>query len=277
MSHIVPTIIKKTALYKLLRDSIYKKLTEVKFVNHILFNSAVREQIKNPLNIPIIIISFNQLHYLEQLIDRLFKVGHSNLVVIDNASTYKPLLDYLELLTEKGVHVEYSNSNNGHLGLWSNRSLCDRYTKGFYIVTDPDIVPLNTCPDNFVNECLKILLRNKSYTKVGLSLSLEHIASDFKFKKNVLKWEYRFWSNPIKDGYIASIDTTFALYRPNYQYNKLNFFKAIRLKEPFTAKHGGWLVDYKHLTPEQIHYISLANESSSWISKDGNSLTKKIY
>ena len=63
-----------------------------------IFNSEIRRQQKNFKSIPIIIISFNQLHYLRQLIAFLKKYEYSNIVIIDNNSTYKPLLDYFETI-----------------------------------------------------------------------------------------------------------------------------------------------------------------------------------
>jgi nucleoside-diphosphate-sugar epimerase len=51
--------------------------------------------------------------------------------------------------------------------------------------------------------------------------------------------------------YISEIDTTFALYRPENLFNKRsNFFKAIRTKVPYIARHGGWYIDSQNLNAE---------------------------
>ena len=73
----------------------------IKFaVNGILnpiFNATVKAQNKDYKSIPIIIISFNQLEYLKKLITFLKERHFKNIVIIDNMSIYKPLLDYYKI------------------------------------------------------------------------------------------------------------------------------------------------------------------------------------
>ena len=45
-------------------------------------------------DIPIFIQSFNQVSHLRKQIDWLLSAGHRRLIVVDNASTYEPLLQY---------------------------------------------------------------------------------------------------------------------------------------------------------------------------------------
>lgn len=269
--------VKKTKFYKRGRNCIKRNFDLLKFHYLIKYNKTVKAQIINPLSIPIVIVSFNQLYYLEKLVSRLERVGHSYIMILDNGSTYPPLLDYLRKVQSENITVEMRKLNDGHLSFWRNKDIYERIAKGFYVVTDPDILPLKVCPDNFVEQCLTVLLKNKSYTKVGLSLSLEAIPLYYKFKDKVIKWESQFWEEDLDLGYIAEVDTTFALYKPQYIYNPVTFFKGIRLKSPYTALHGGWNIDYDNLTEEQIYYINHANSSSSWISKDGINILNDNY
>ena len=227
-------------------------------------------------SIPIIIISFNQLFYLKQLIDFLKEHKYKNIVIIDNNSSYKPLLDYFDTIAST-VTLHRLKENCGHLVFWNNKELFKKYSKGYYVVTDPDIVPVNECPEDFVLHFKRILDRNYQVTKVGFSLKIDDIPDSNPNKQKVIDWESQFWNNQNKEGdYYASIDTTFALYRPKSDYKNLSYFlRAIRTNQPYTAIHGGWYFDIKNLTDEQNNYLKIANESSSWnIDINGKLYTK---
>ncbi len=241
------------------------------------FNPIVREQKKNPKKIPIIIISFNQLFYLKQLVDFLKKHQYSNIVIIDNNSTYPPLLDYFDSI-ESSVTLHRLNENLGHLVFWKNKELFEKYSKGYYVVTDADIVPVENCPDDFLKYFIKILNSYPKITKVGFSLKIDNIPESNLSKNKIIKWEKRFWVKMDKKGnYISAIDTTFALYRPsNVLFDTTNFFNAIRTNSPYQALHGGWYLDTNALNDEQKFYFKNANESSSWkTDESGNVISEK--
>lgn len=235
-------------------------------------------QLINYKSIPIIIISFNQLFYLKELIGFLKKNNYLNIIIIDNNSTYKPLLDYFDTI-ESTVTLHRLNENLGHLVFWKNKMLFERYSKGYYVVTDADIVPISECPDDFVLRFKKILDKNFHLTKVGFSLKIDDIPETNPNKQKVIDWESQFWINKTYEGnYIAPIDTTFALYRPNYVYNDLYFYKAFRTDSPYQASHGGWYLDFKNLTEEQVYYFATCNDSSSWsLSEKGIVRNNKLY
>lgn len=219
----------------------------------------------NPKTYPIIIISFNQLKYLKELIGLLKKYGYKNIVVIDNASTYEPLLEYLEN-TRKEVHVHRLKKNHGHMVFWIREDLYNHYAKGYYAVTDADIVPCKDCPEDFMLYFKKILDSNRNLTKVGFSLKIDDIPEYVPYRDSILNWEKKFWKNKTEDGnYKSAIDTTFALYKPRpYSKSTSDFFNAIRTKPPYCAIHGGWYVDPLNLSAEQEFYFKTANKSSNW-------------
>jgi hypothetical protein len=243
--------------------------------NH--FNPTVKQQLKDYKCIPIIIISYNQLHYLKQLIDFLLKNHYSNIVIIDNHSTYPPLLNYFDQI-EDSITIHKLDDNAGHLSFWKHQSLFNTYSKGYYAVTDPDIVPIAECPGNFV-QTFRVLL-DKAYdrTKVGLSLKLEDIPDTNPNKKYIVDWESQYWTAKIHpQAYKAEIDTTFALYRPGYSYKLKHFTKAWRTDYPLQAKHGGWYLDLEHLTKEQRYYMKTANDSASWQINEAGELINKTH
>ena len=63
-----------------------------------------KKYLSKPNLIPVYIISFNRLKYLKQSIEWLESNGHRNIVIIDNNSSYKPLLEFYN-------HVPYKVIN----------------------------------------------------------------------------------------------------------------------------------------------------------------------
>jgi hypothetical protein len=227
-----------------------------------------------PKNIPLIIINFNQLFYFKQLVDFALKRGFKNIVIIDNASTYPPLLAYYEQIKNQ-VCIEKMSINTGHKVFFENEYLYQKYGKSFFILTDADIIPNENLPKNFMNTLLYwLILKNRTITKVGFALELNDIPDHYDQKQKVLDWEKQFWqSSTKKDVYFASVDTTFAMYKPNpkkHLTESVKFLSGLRIAGNFTSKHGGWYMDNQNPTDEQKYYIALANSSSSWLSKESN-------
>ena len=240
-------------------------------------NNFAYKQITNYKSIPIVIISFNQLFYLEKLVSFLHKHDYKNIIIVDNNSTYPPLLDYFEVI-KSTVTIHRLAENMGHMVFWKNTKIFSLYSKGYYIVTDADIVPIETCPENFVKQLLHTLNQNIRITKVGLSLKIDDIPESNPNKSAIIKWESQFWQKFVSQGqYKAATDTTFAIYKPNYTFKPKRFYKAIRLDKPFQALHGGWYTDFKNLTDEQKYYIKTSNSSSSWKTDEQGNLNNKGF
>lgn len=264
-----------------LKKIIKERINDINFIYDSVFNrffnKVVRFQNKNYKAIPIIIISFNQLFYLKKLVEFLQSRQYSNIVIVDNNSTYEPLLDYFKTI-ECSVTLHHLDVNLGHLVFWKNKDLFDKYSKGYYVITDADIVPEETCSDNFLVCFKKILDWNRKVTKVGFSLKINDIPETNINRKKIIKWESQFWKNKSNGGgYVADIDTTFALYRPGYFYNEFDFYRACRTENPLTAIHGGWYLDNTRLTVEQKYYFDTCNESSSWRIDNKGALKKDMY
>lgn len=259
----------KIFLYKLL-------ITKSKIWWMLHFNPVIRAQMKNPKSIPIVIINFNQLYYLQKLVDFLVSRHFEKIVIVDNLSTYPPLLEYYKNLP-RTVILERMKENYGHMVFFENTELQEKYGKGFYVVTDADIVPNENLPEDFMDMMLGILIKElNKVTKVGFALKTDDIPDDYPFKKQVLNWEKKFWKvsypYPVKS-YYAKIDTTFALYMPHYPqlFNRIDFLQGVRIAGNFTASHGGWYVDPLNMTDEQQFYQATSSNASSWLIKsDGN-------
>ncbi|KAA0126491.1 glycosyltransferase family 2 protein [Chryseobacterium sp. SN22] len=249
------------------------------FLKELLSDFKNIKQILFPKEIPFIIINFNQLLYLQHLIDFAKKNNFKNIIVIDNVSTYPPLLDYYKTI-EHFVTIEKMDRNYGHMVLFQSPELVNKYCQNFFILTDADIEPNPKLPRFFLYKLLFLLIKYyNTILKIGFALEINDIPLQYPAREKVLNWEKKYWTDEIeKNVYNAHIDTTFALYKPNpkkYMKFPKDFYKALRLGSNYTARHGGWYIDYNNLSEEQQYYVNLSNQSSSWITdKDGNTKSK---
>lgn len=239
-----------------------------------IWNNCKREEMFKQLsntpieNIPIFIISFNRLSYLREQINNFEKHGLFNLIIIDNGSTYPPLLDYYKSIPYK---VIYNNANDGHLVFWKNSSY-SMYRQNFYIVTDPDILLIPECPNDFINELITTLRKYRFANKVGLSLKIDDIPNDTVFGNDVIKWESDYYKVKLKEKpiYYAPIDTTFALYLPD-SISRKNFYCALRLGFPYQAQHLPWYKKKDDITDEDIFYSQ--QKTNGWWNPTANKMT----
>lgn len=242
-------------------------------------NPLIKQQRRNPLSIPIIIISFNQLFYLEKLINFLLNRKFENIIIIDNNSTYPPLLDYLKKIKSK-VKIEFMDKNGGHKVFFNNKELLEKYGKGYYVITDADIVPNDNLPENFMNILISKMDKFfRGINKIGFALKIDDIPDYYPLKDKVINWEKQFWKYNLEDNiYKAAIDTTFALYKPNYpkKFNNKQFVEGIRLSENFEARHGGWYIDENNISEETKYYFENATNSSSWKFNESGNLDDKL-
>lgn len=215
----------------------------------------------NYKHIPIYIIVYNRLTCLKLQISFFQKCGYSNIICIDNNTTYKPTLEYLDETKQTGIQVIKTSGEHKH-GVFWNDPLFAGLTNQYYVVTDPDVIPYDTCPDNFVEYFYNILQEYSEIPKVGFGLSITDLPDTFKHKKVVIDWEQQFWTNKIRDGlYKADIDTTFALYRPG---PASGWSKAIRTDSPYLAKHYTWYLDNNNLPEDEKFYKTTIKNSTHW-------------
>jgi hypothetical protein len=212
-------------------------------------------------NIPIIINNRNRLTYLKMLVDALEKRGYKNIYIIDNASTYQPLLDYYQNLKYK---IFYLKKNAGFLALWKTK-IYKLFIRDFYVYTDSDVVPIDECPDDFLAVFKKAMEHEKELYKVGFSLKIDDLPDYYLDKYKVIKWESKFHKNKISDlFYRATIDTTFALYHPWYKGGARNRIKMYRSAYPYEARHLPWYIDSTDISYEDRYYIIHASQPTHW-------------
>ena len=228
-----------------------------------LFNKTKKINYQKNINykeIPIIINNRNRLTYLKELINWLEKNNYKNLIIIDNQSTYLPLIEYYDASRYKVIRL---NKNFGYLSLWST-GFFDLIKNNFYVYTDPDILPIQECPSDFLNYFYQNLLKYEEIDKIGFGLKIDDI--DSSNKNFIINNEKKFWLNKYRETnfYNAPIDTTFALYKP-FRFGGY-WLKSLRSDYPFLAKHLPW---YKNNIDDEIKfYRNNANYKSSFYDNE---------
>ena len=214
------------------------------------------------VDVPVFVTCRDRVSDLRLLVDWLEKAGHQRIILLDNDSGYEPLLEYYR---QSPHAIYYLKHNYGSRALWH----ADLVPNEPFVLTDPDIVPLSTCPHDLVGYLGEIL---DAYwlPKAGPSLytgSLpEHCCKPNPLLEgmSIKEWEDSLISTSRELGpgiYDSLIDTTFALYRSGSPFG----FQAIRLGPPWQAKHLSW---YRtSIDAEHAYYLSHAThgpEGTTW-------------
>lgn len=213
----------------------------------------------NYKDIPIIINAYNRYNCMLDLIKFLENTGHTNIILLDNGSTYEPLLNYYSTTKHR---VEYLNKNVGHLALWDS-GFVRNFRGQYYVYTDPDVVPIEECPENFMEYFYETLQQYKNYLKIGFSLKTDDLPDHSRFKSDVIGWEAQHWADPIVQGkyYRAPIDTTFAMYAPKHPGG---WSWSIRTDAPYMARHTSWYLDHDNLPDDETYYKNNLQTKTHW-------------
>jgi hypothetical protein len=204
----------------------------------------------------VLVINFNRINLTIKTCE--FCVTHGlEPIVIDNNSSYRPLLDYYK--NDCPYHVVRLKYNYGHRVIWDANILDMLGIKEGYILTDPDL-DFTGIPSDFLEVLKEGLNKYKKAQKCGFSLDYIDLP-DGKVKD----WEKSLWQAPLDNLYFkAPIDTTFALYRADIRHYTIN--DCIRTNRPYTARHIPWtyrLEKVKYLEKDEQFYLRTCNASAS--------------
>ena len=215
--------------------------------------------------IPIFINSRDRLETLKLLLNWLKKAGQQRIYILDNDSTYPPLLGFYPRLDESEplVQVLYLKKNLGHTALWDSKVLEILHIDTPYVYTDSDVVPSAECPLGVVGDLLEVLRKYPFLKKAGLALKTDDIT--YFDAEKTKEAEKRFYLHEIEpELYFGAVDTTFALYR---NYRHYNLYVSARTTGNRTARHLPWYYDYENLPDDEKYYMEHANSSASLVQK----------
>ena len=206
--------------------------------------------------IPVYIISFNQMTHVRNMVEQLLNldVRPSEIHVVDNQSTFPPLLDYLREIEGQGIHVHRMPRNLGPRGIFEPEAGLN--LPEVFAVTDPDLQFHAAMPKTFREDMLQVAAWCGVW-KCGCALNIseraDFLTGDYSGGKSIAEWEKQFWVDPVPGWppalsgrsveargsiFRAGVDTTFAVYVRDRVHG--SFMDAVRVAECFEARHLPW-------------------------------------
>lgn len=200
-------------------------------------------------SIKIVINNRNRLTTTRRMVEHLFMLNpEEQIVILDNDSSYPPLLSWYEEIKSAVEVVRVQNF--GHNALW-HIGLYQRLGE-FFVHTDSDIELDPEMPVDWKRIMLDLILKY-DINKVGLAIRVDDIPEHYAYKQQVLRDQERCWLQEAEDGvYWADTDTTFALQRNTGE----NMYESLRIaKTGFKSRHTPFYLDLNGLTSEEKYVL----------------------
>ena len=193
----------------------------------------------------VVINNRNRLTTTKKMVDDLLERDTKKIIIIDNESTYPPLLEWYKTLPSN-VRVHYG-PNYGHFAIFISGVLKE-IEEDWCFYTDADIELNPNMPKNY-QQYMYELATAYNYNKVALALRIDDIPDHYMLKNQVLRNEGHWWSQRILENvYRADTDTTFCLIK------KCDQFDSLRIAGDYTARHTPWYLDLDNLSEEEQYY-----------------------
>ena len=204
------------------------------------------------------IINYNRLDLPRRMADYLADCSGITPVIVDNNSTYPPLLEYYNTTPHK---VERLYSNMGPCAVWT-AELPQKYgVDTHYIITDPDLI-IDDVPRDFLHLLQTGLDRYPWAKKAGFSLEIDDLP-DTPLNRLVVNHERGAWTKLDDQFYRAYVDTTFALVR-----GLIHDLIAIRTAKPYTARHAPWYYTrVEDIPADELYYIKTSHPVGNYWTK----------
>ena len=221
-------------------------------------------------SIPVIIINYNRCQTLMQMVDWLQNLEDAvSIIIIDNASTYPPLLQYYDSLDFSNVQVMRFEKNHRLKKMIAISQTMQQFD--YYVITDSDLIPYHDTKGDILSRMKTMLAKYKDINHVGASLAIHDLPEHYPLKEAVESWESQFWDKPReKDVYDACVDTTFGMYRGDSYAMEL--YPALRLGKNYSLKHVDWYLDPLNISAEGQHLMEFSTSVSTWNTRLKNAL-----
>lgn len=193
----------------------------------------------------VVINNRDRLTTTKKLVEDLLDRNTQEIWIIDNDSTYPPLLDWYNKVSSEVKVLKYHNG--GHLALWS-LGVVNQIQEDWVFYTDSDIELNPNMPKDYQRTMLDIA-NHYGHIKVGCAIAIDDIPDFYWLKDQVLRNENRWWLEQVgPDIYLADTDTTFNLNK------KADLYRSVRVAGDFTCKHKPWYIDINNLDEEEQYY-----------------------
>jgi len=218
---------------------------------------------KKMINVPAFIINYNQLTLPKAMADYLADVPGLFPVIIDNASTYEPLIEFYRTCPHKVLRLD---KNYGNCVLFNPDidvlSMVGLTKQDRFIMTDPDL-DLSNIPKDFMPLLHEGLDKYPQVCKAGFSLEINDLPNT-ELTKTVLNFELSNWTRRADDKfYFAYIDTTFCLCRRWF-----HDFPSVRTDRPYTARHVPWYYTKDNMPDDAKYYVNSLTRNHSFYSRE---------
>jgi len=197
-------------------------------------------------NFKVVINNRNRLTTTKKLVEDLLERNTKQIIIIDNESTYPPLLEWYDKVPKEVEVLRYHNE--GHLALFGT-GLVNRIEEDWCFYTDSDIQLNPNMPKDYQQIMLDLGLKY-GMEKISLALDISDLPDWYMFKDQVIRNESRWWLDEVeKNVYRADTDTTFSLNK------KVDQFPSLRIAGDFTSKHMPWYLDLDNIDEEEQYYL----------------------
>lgn len=198
----------------------------------------------------IVINNRNRLSTTKKMVDTLLRLNENEqIIIIDNGSTYPPLLEWYKEMQHK-IDIRMLK-NEGHLALWANR--IEKELGEYFVYTDSDLELPEDFPKDWKDRMFDVLFSHPNYIKVALAIRIDDIPDHYRYKNQVIRNEGAWWLNEIEQGiFDADTDTTFFLIKNTGD----NTYRSLRIAAPeMTCRHIPWYIDLNNLDEEEKYYL----------------------
>lgn len=200
------------------------------------------------INYPIYITNMNRLTTTKNMVEDLFKLNpNSRITIIDNASTYAPLLQWYEEIKGEIEIIRHKDNK----GCWSffysgySAACKDEY----YIYSDADLELNPSMPYNWQEVLMDY---HKKYDrKASLVLRLDDVPEG-ELKEKIKFHQQVCWGKTEEENVWHGVtDMTFSFDAKHAGYR----YSSVRIGGNFACRHIPWYLDFNNLPEEEKYYL----------------------
>lgn len=204
------------------------------------------------INYPVVLTNMNRYTTCKKMVEDLFRLNPSaRITIIDNASTYPPLLDWYEKI-KNDVEVVRHQANYGPW-VFLNSGYIHTIKDKWFVYSDADLELNPEMPYNWQEIMQEYSL--KYDRKASLALRISDIPDHYEFKEVIRDHQQVCWvPTDEKDVYLAITDMTFSM-----DCDNKHRYESVRLAGNMEVKHVPWYIDFNNLDEEERYYLEHIN------------------
>lgn len=195
---------------------------------------------------------FEELTWMSRMAEQCTALGLEVILTI-NGKDWPPLDEWLKTCPYQLIFMDH---NAGCYGYFNGKKY--EQEEEPFILSDSDL-DLTGLPLDVITRLTHALELNTDVVKAALSLRIDDVSKDYVLYDAVMMYESKMRNEERPgDCYLAPTGATFAMYDPSRNIGT-EFYRAVRLKEPYTVRHEPWYLDVDDLSDELLHYFSKCN------------------